>query len=172
VGLSAKTLRWGRADLISCQWSPHPATSNLILSTSSQKLLVWDLAAQRCLHKSIDAHSRAITDINWHARNPDLIATVSMDAGIRGWDLRVGERPFMRLCAWGAAGTQVKWNRQHDHILATAHGKEVFVWDNRVSSVFSNCLFVEWSNRSHSGCVERLGPGRGNQSTRFEDLRD
>ena len=55
-----------------------------------------------------------------------------MDAGIRGWDLRAGDRPFMRLCAWGAAGTQVKWNRQHEHILATAHGKEVLVWDNRV----------------------------------------
>lgn len=38
----------------------------------------------------------------------------------------------MRLCAWGAAGTQVKWNRQHDYLLATAHGKEVLVWDSRV----------------------------------------
>jgi hypothetical protein len=45
----------------------------------------------------------------------------------------MGDRPFMRLCAWGSAGTQVKWNRQHDHILATAHGKDVVIWDNRVS---------------------------------------
>ncbi|KAK4688931.1 SEA/GATOR complex protein SEA3/WDR59, partial [Tremellales sp. Uapishka_1] len=124
---------WQIAD---CQWSPHPATSNLILSTSSQKLLVWDLAAQVCLHRSIDAHARAITDINWHARNPNLIATVSMDSGIRGWDLRMsGNKHFMRLCAWGAAGTQVKWNRQHEHILATAQGNQVFVWDNRKGSV-------------------------------------
>ncbi|RXK42257.1 hypothetical protein M231_00617 [Tremella mesenterica] len=123
---------WQIAD---CQWSPHPSTSNLILSTSSQKLLVWDLSAPKALHSSIDAHSRAITDINWHARDPNLMATVSMDAGIRGWDLRTGDIPFMRLCAWGAAGTQVKWNRQHEHILATAHGKEVVVWDTRKGSV-------------------------------------
>ena len=116
----------------SCQWSPHPATSNLILSTSSQKLLVWDLAAAKPLHRSIDAHARAITDINWHARNPNLMATVSMDAGIRGWDLRAGDRPYMRLAVWGQAGTQVKWNRQQENILATAHGKEVMVWDDRV----------------------------------------
>lgn len=61
------------------------------------------------------------------------MATVSMDCGIRGWDLRTGDKPFMRLCAWGSAGTQVKWNRQHDHIVATAHGKDVIIWDNRVS---------------------------------------
>lgn len=120
--------------LIRCsvQWSPHPATSSLILSTSSQKLLVWDLAAPRPLLTSFDAHSRAITDINWHALNPNLMATVSMDAGIRGWDMRCFDRPVMRLCDWGAAGTQVKWNRRHDHLIATAHGNIVHVWDDRV----------------------------------------
>lgn len=89
------------------------------------------------LYRSVDAHARAITDINWHARNPHLAATCSIDAGIRGWDMRMGERegPFMRLCAWGQGGTQVKWNRQHEHILATSHGKEVLIWDNRVSQV-------------------------------------
>ena len=96
---------------------------------------MWDLAAPKSLHSSMDAHSRAITDINWHAHNPNLMATVSMDAGIRGWDLRTGNEPFMRLCAWGQAGTQVKWNRQHENVLATAHGKEVIIWDSRKGSV-------------------------------------
>ncbi|WVQ76797.1 hypothetical protein IAR50_006471 [Cryptococcus sp. DSM 104548] len=123
---------WQIADV---QWSPHPATAHLILSTSSQKLLVWDLAAARPLLKSFDAHERAITDINWHALNPNLMATVSMDAGIRGWDLRCFDKPVMRLCDWGAAGTQVKWNRRHDHLVATAHGKIVHIWDDRKGSV-------------------------------------
>ncbi len=35
----------------------------------------------------------------------------------------------------GCSGTQVKWNRQHEHILATSHGKEVNIWDNRKGSV-------------------------------------
>ncbi|TYJ52693.1 hypothetical protein B9479_006699 [Cryptococcus floricola] len=123
---------WQIADV---QWSPHPATAHLILSTSSQKLLVWDLAAARPLLKSFDAHERAITDINWHALNPNRMATVSMDAGIRGWDLRCFDKPVMRLCDWGAAGTQVKWNRRHDHLVATAHGKIVHIWDDRKGSV-------------------------------------
>jgi hypothetical protein len=111
-------------------------TDNLILSTSSQKLLVWDLKAQVPLFRSVDAHERAVTDINWHAINPNLMATIAMDAGIRGWDLRMDmSRPYMRLSAWGAAGTQVKWNRRAEHILATAHGKDVLVWDDRKGSI-------------------------------------
>ncbi|WRT65038.1 uncharacterized protein IL334_001980 [Kwoniella shivajii] len=149
---------WQIADV---QWSPHPATSNLILSTSSQKLLVWDLGAQRSLKKSIDAHSRAITDINWHALNPNLMATVSMDAGIRGWDLRCWDRPFMRLCAWGAAGTQVKWNRRHENVVATAHNSLVQIWDNRKGSVplttihahDSKIYGIDWDRRDRDKLV-------------------
>ncbi|WVO15839.1 hypothetical protein L204_103501 [Cryptococcus depauperatus] len=123
---------WQIADV---QWSPHPSTAHLILSTSSQKLIVWDLKAVRPLLKSFDAHSRAITDINWHFINPNLMATVSMDSGIRGWDLRCFDTPVMRLCDWGAAGTQVKWNRRQENLLATAHGKLVHIWDNRKGSL-------------------------------------
>ncbi|WVF70087.1 hypothetical protein IAT40_004874 [Kwoniella sp. CBS 6097] len=149
---------WQIADV---QWSPHPVTSHLILSTSSQKLLVWDLAAQKALHRSIDAHARAITDINWHALNPNLMATVSMDAGIRGWDLRCEDKAVMRLCAWGAAGTQVKWNRRHDHILATAHGSLVNIWDDRKGSVpittirahDSKIYGIDWDRRDRDKLV-------------------
>ncbi|WWC59175.1 uncharacterized protein I303_101724 [Kwoniella dejecticola CBS 10117] len=149
---------WQIADV---QWSPHPPTANLILSTSSQKLLVWDLAAQKSLKKSIDAHARAITDINWHALNPNLMATVSMDAGIRGWDLRCWDRPFMRLCAWDGSGTQVKWNRRHEHVLATAHNNSVQIWDNRKGSVpltvihahVSKIYGIDWDRRDRDKLV-------------------
>ncbi|WWC67663.1 uncharacterized protein I206_101574 [Kwoniella pini CBS 10737] len=149
---------WQIADV---QWSPHPSTANLILSTSSQKLLVWDLAAQKALKKSIDAHARAITDINWHALNPNLMATVSMDAGIRGWDLRCWDRPFMRLCAWDGSGTQVKWNRRHEYVLATAHNNSVQIWDNRKGSIpltiihahESKIYGIDWDRRDRDKIV-------------------
>lgn len=122
----------------SCQWSPHPNTSNLILTTSSQKLLVWDLLSTSpagSLHRIIDAHFRAITDINWHARDPNILASTGVDGGVRAFDLRVPgpDAAVIRLSAWGVAGTQVKWNRQHDHILASSHANEVHIWDTRVS---------------------------------------
>ncbi|KLT46027.1 hypothetical protein CC85DRAFT_91267 [Cutaneotrichosporon oleaginosum] len=124
---------WQIADV---QWSPHAVTDNLILSTSCQKLLVWDLAAQVALNRSIEAHERAITDINWHSLNPNMMATVGMDAAVRAWDLRHDcKRPAVRLSAWGAAGTQVKWNRLNEYVLATAHHREVLLWDTRKGSV-------------------------------------
>ncbi|WWC87209.1 uncharacterized protein L201_002096 [Kwoniella dendrophila CBS 6074] len=149
---------WQIADV---QWSPHPSTSNLILSTSSQKLLVWDLGSQKSLRKSIDAHSRAITDINWHALNPNLMATVSMDAGIRGWDLRKWNKPFMRLCAWDSACTQIKWNRKHENLLATASSNLVQIWDNRKGSIplttitahSSKIYGIDWDRRDRDKLV-------------------
>jgi WD40 repeat protein len=110
----------------------------LILTTSSQKLLVWDLLSTSptgSLHRVIDAHFRAITDINWHARDPNILASTGIDGGVRAFDLRVAgpDAAVIRLSAWGVAGTQVKWNRQHDHILASSHGNEVHIWDTRVS---------------------------------------
>ncbi|BEJ13327.1 hypothetical protein CspHIS471_0305010 [Cutaneotrichosporon sp. HIS471] len=124
---------WQIADV---QWSPHAVTDNLILSTSCQKLLVWDLTAQVALNRSIEAHERAITDINWAALNPNMMATVGMDAAVRAWDLRHDcKRPAVRLSAWGAAGTQVKWNRLNEYVLATAHHREVLLWDTRKGSV-------------------------------------
>ena len=121
----------------SCQWSPHPVTSNLILTTSSQKLLIWDLRStspSSCLSRLIFAHARSITDINWHARDPNLMATTSIDGSVKGWDLRVGDnnRAVIRLADWGDAGTQVKWNRQHDYMIASAHGNRLCIWDTRV----------------------------------------
>lgn len=125
-------------------------------------MLVWDLAAQVALYRSIDAHERAITDINWHALDPNLMATVGMDAAIRGWDMRTDmSRPSMRLSAWGIAGTQVKWNRRAEHVLASAHGNEVIVWDDRKGSLPLACLKahdakiygIDWDRREASKIV-------------------
>jgi WD40 repeat protein len=86
----------------------------------------------------IEAHERGITDINWHARDPNFMATTSIDGSVKGWDIRVkdSDRAVMRLADWGDAATQVKWNRQHDHILASSHDNRLCIWDTRVSANF------------------------------------
>jgi WD40 repeat protein len=63
---------WEVADV---QWNPHPARSNLIVSTSSQKLLIWNLylSGQTAIEHILHAHYRAITDVNWHPHIPDVV---------------------------------------------------------------------------------------------------
>ena len=82
----------------------------------------------------LHAHSRAITDINFSAHNPDILATCAVDSFVHCWDLRHPSRPAMTFCDWFAAATQVKWNRQNPHILASSHDKFLRIWDDRMGA--------------------------------------
>lgn len=84
-------------------------------------------AIEHVLH----AHSRAITDINFSAHHPDILATCSVDSSVHGWDLRSPARPVVTFCDWFAGATQVKWNRQDPHIIASSHDKYLVIWDDR-----------------------------------------
>ena len=40
-------------------------------------------------------------------------------------------RPAISFCDWFAGATQVKWNRQDSHVLASSHDKMLRIWDDR-----------------------------------------
>lgn len=151
---------WEVADV---QWNPHPARSNLICSTSSQKLLVWDLGSsgQNAIRQRLHAHYRAITDINWHSFTPDVVSSCGIDSWIWTWDLRTKQRPVFGLCAWNASATQVKWNRQDPHLLASAHNTSLLIWDDRRGSVplatipahDSRIYGIDWSRKERGGII-------------------
>ena len=79
----------------------------------------------------LHAHTRAVTDINFSAQHPDILATCAVDSFVHCWDLRNPARPAMTFCDWFAGATQVKWNRQDGHILASSHDKFLRIWDDR-----------------------------------------
>ncbi|KAG8715111.1 hypothetical protein FRC08_010985 [Ceratobasidium sp. 394] len=151
---------WEVADV---QWNPHPARSNLICSTSSQKLLVWDLnmPGQNAIQRRLHAHYRAITDINWHSFTPDVVSSCGIDSWIWTWDFRTKQRPVFGLCAWNASATQVKWNRQDPHLLASAHDTSLLIWDDRRGSVplhsipahESRIYGIDWSRKERGEIV-------------------
>ena len=122
---------WEVADV---QWSPFAARDYWVVSTSNQKAVVWNLAmtnARASIEHVLHAHTRAITDINFSAHHPDILATCAVDSYIHCWDLRHSKRPAMTFCDWFAGATQVKWNRQDSHILASSHDKILRIWDDR-----------------------------------------
>lgn len=122
---------WEVADV---QWSPFAARDYWVVSTSNQKALVWNLGlanTRSSVEHVLHAHTRAITDINFSAHHPDILATCAVDSFVHCWDLRRPARPAMTFCDWFAGATQVKWNRQNSHIMASSHDKFLRIWDDR-----------------------------------------
>ena len=123
---------WDVADV---QWSPFAARAEWIASTRNQLALVYNLSMSHNSKKppieyTLRAHDRAITDINFSAHHPDLLATCGVDSFVFIHDLR-SQRAPLKLADFTAGATQVKWNRQNDKIIASAHDKHLHIWDVR-----------------------------------------
>ncbi|KAI9817566.1 MAG: hypothetical protein M1827_001178 [Pycnora praestabilis] len=152
---------WEVADV---QWSPFAARDYWVVSTSNQKALVWNVA-MTTPHAAIDhvlhAHTRAITDINFSAHHPDVLATCAVDSFVHCWDLRHPARPAMTFCDWFAGATQVKWNRQDSHIIASSHDRYLRIWDDRkgahplrsIEAHETKIYGVDWNRTRPTGIV-------------------
>ena len=95
---------------------------------------MWNLelsTRQAPIEHTLHAHSRAITDINFAVFHPEMLATCAVDAFVHCWDLRTPARPVVSFSDWFAGATQVKWNRQDQHIIASSHDKYLRIWDDR-----------------------------------------
>ncbi|KAL0958954.1 hypothetical protein HGRIS_014266 [Hohenbuehelia grisea] len=132
----------GTWDVADVQWNPHPNRAEYIVSTSSEKLLIWNLvlAGKTSIEHILHKHYRAITDINWHNTECDTVASIGIDSWIWAWDLRTARKPIFGLSAFNDSGTQVKWNRQDPNMLASSHAKEVLIWDRRKGSLPVTCI--------------------------------
>lgn len=122
---------WEVADV---QWSPFASRDSWIVSTSNQKALVWNLnlsTPSAPIEHTLHAHSNAITDINFSAHHADILATCAVDSYVHCWDLRKPSRPVISFAEWFSGATQVKWNRQDSHIIASSHQRKLLIWDDR-----------------------------------------
>jgi hypothetical protein len=152
---------WDVADV---QWSPFPSKDFWIVSTSNQKALVWNLhlySAHAPIEHVLHAHSRAITDINFSAHDPEMLATCAVDSFVHCWDLRHPAKPAMTFADWNAGATQVKWNRQDPNIIASSHDKYLKIWDKRkganplrtIEAHSTKIYGVDWNRTRMTGIV-------------------
>ncbi|KAJ2933260.1 hypothetical protein H1R20_g3837, partial [Candolleomyces eurysporus] len=153
----------GTWDVADVQWNPHSNRSQYIVSTSSEKMLIWNLniTGKTSIEHILRSHYRAITDFNWHTTECDIVASTGIDSWIFVWDMRNPRKPAFGLSAFKNSGTQVKWNRQDANFLASAHGNEVLIWDRRkgslpmtrISAHHSKIYGIDWSHHLRNEIV-------------------
>lgn len=152
--------------VVDVQWSPFAARDYWIVSTANHRALVWNLNLRDdsntgAIEHSLQGHSRAITDVNWSAHHPDLLATCSVDGYVHSWDLRRPRQPVLTFCDWFAGATQVKYNRQNARIIASAHDQCLHIWDERrtsaplrtISAHASKIYGLDWSRTDSTSLV-------------------
>ena len=148
------------------QWSPFAARDYWVVSTANHRALVWNLNLREdsntgAIEHSLQGHSRAITDINFSAHHPDILATCSVDGYVHSWDLRRPRQPVLTFCDWFAGATQVKYNRQEPHILASSHDRWLHIWDERwtceplksITAHTSKIYGVDWNRTNPTAIV-------------------
>ncbi|ODV77657.1 uncharacterized protein CANTADRAFT_27368 [Suhomyces tanzawaensis NRRL Y-17324] len=146
---------WEVADV---QWSPNHVKPSWCISTSNQKALLWDLArpSSNAIVNVLHRHTRAITDINFHPSNPEVLATCSIDTFILSWDMRAPRKPVAQWAEWRAGTTQVKWNHENPYEIASSHDNAFYIWDSRKGS-----LPLIKVSKAHNGKINGLDFSNG-----------
>lgn len=126
----------------------------------------------------LSAHTRAITDINFSAHHPDVLASCGIDAWSWVWDLRTPSKPVAGYSAWNAPATQIKWNRSSPHRLATAVDNKVLIWDERkgalplatIEAHVNQIYGLDWSRATSSRGLDCLVTCSLDGAVKFWDL--
>ncbi|KAL3280859.1 hypothetical protein HHI36_004087 [Cryptolaemus montrouzieri] len=150
--------RQSKYDVGAAEWNPTMHHRELCVISSNQRLevLTWRMEELTQTH-SLKAHTRVITDLNWHQMDPNLLASCSVDTFIYIWDLRDSRRPSLSLSAIAEA-SQVRWNRISSNLLATAHDGDIKIWDQRkgtapvqyVAAHLAKIHGLDWSRTSET----------------------
>ncbi|KAG5668330.1 hypothetical protein PVAND_016273 [Polypedilum vanderplanki] len=146
------------------------ATSQLI------EVLKWTESSP-VLEYSLRAHTRVVTDIDWHSKHPYMLATCSIDTYTHLWDLRDPKRPILSLSAVCMSGaTQVGFNRVSGNFIATAHDGDLRIWDIRkgsrpvqyITAHLNRIHGINWSHTEESNLITASQDG----SVKFFDINN
>lgn len=118
-------------------------------------------ASHGAIEHTLQGHTRAITDINFSAHHPDMLATCAVDGYVHCWDLRRPRQPVLTFCDWFGGATQVKYNRQDSHILGSSHDRWLRIWDDRkgaaplrsINAHESKIYGLDWNRTRATGVV-------------------
>ncbi|KAK9510437.1 hypothetical protein O3M35_005226 [Rhynocoris fuscipes] len=143
--------RNSKYDVGTAEWSPLQKDLCAISTNKKVEILGWS-RNNLSLVNNLEAHTRVVNGLNWHNFDANLIATCSIDTFTYVWDLRDSRRPAIAFSTV-AGVSHVKWNRHSEHYLATSHGGDVRLWDQRkgtapmqyITAHQTNIHCLDWS---------------------------
>ncbi|XP_050579579.1 GATOR complex protein WDR59 isoform X2 [Bombus affinis] len=129
-----KFQRQSKYEVGSAEWNPTSINCHLCAVSSNTRIEILSLTGTGNYDlqttNSLKAHTRVVSDLNWHPKEPDIIASCSIDTFIHIWDIRDQRKPCLSLSAV-AGSSQVRWNTLSPNMLATAHDGDIKIWDQR-----------------------------------------
>ncbi|XP_044008732.1 GATOR complex protein WDR59 isoform X2 [Aphidius gifuensis] len=125
--------RQSKYEVGTAEWNPTSPNCHLCAVSSNTRVEILSFAGTgqelQTTH-SLRGHTRVISDLNWHPKEPDIIATCSIDTFIHIWDIRDQRKPALSLSSV-AGSSQVRWNPLSPNTLATSHDGDIKIWDQR-----------------------------------------
>jgi WD repeat-containing protein 59 len=153
------------------------SSNNCAIATSQLIEVVTWREADPLLEHSLRAHTRVVTDIDWHTKHPYLLATCSIDTFTHLWDLRDPKKPILSLSAVCMSGaTQVGFNRVSGNLIATAHDGDLRIWDIRrgsrpvqyITAHLNRIHGINWSHTQETQLITASQDG----SVKFFDINN
>ncbi|XP_063862216.1 GATOR2 complex protein WDR59-like isoform X2 [Scylla paramamosain] len=140
-------------DVTAAEWNPTQSQGHTFVLAFGERAEIcqWSDSSLNGM-SSLRAHTRTITDLNWHRMDPHLLATCSIDTFVHIWDTREPRKPVSSLSSIAGA-SQVKWNKLNQNMLASGHDCDIRVWDSRktsqpiqfISAHLSKIQGLDWS---------------------------
>lgn len=92
--------RNSKYEVSAAEWAICQNSQEYCAISTSQliEVVTWRSGDPTLIH-SLRAHTRVITDIDWHSKVPHLLASCSIDTFTHLWDLRDPRKPILSLSA-------------------------------------------------------------------------